>query len=126
MNKIVPFKSIGSLLLGVPKAQIDSILGFVNGQQGGYAPVGVEVAKYRDGTIVEYLHGLSAFIGVLAISQPFHNGFSFSGCDRESVEGYLKKVDGILYSDYSMLVSGSLGITFYFEDDILMQVGIVS
>jgi hypothetical protein len=128
MNKIVPFKSIGSLLLGVPKTQIDGILGFVNGKQGKYGPPGVEVAKYRDGITVEYLHGLSAFIGIgiLASSQPYHNDFGFSGCDRKRVEWYFKKVDGILYSDYSMLVSGSLGITCYFEDDILMEVGVVS
>ncbi len=128
MSKIVPFNSIGSLLLGVPKAKIDGILGFVNGKQGKCGPPLVEVAKYRDGITVEYLHGLSAFIGVgiLASSQPYHNDFGFGGCDRNSVEGHFRKVGGILYSDYSMLVSGSLGITCYFEDDILMEVGVVS
>jgi hypothetical protein len=113
MNEIVPFQSIGRLSLGVPKTQIDGILGFVKGEEGGYVPEGVVVAKYKDGTIVEYLDGLSVFIGVLAQSQPTCKDFNFCGSDRERVEIYFKKAEGLLYYDFSMLVSGAFGITCY-------------
>jgi len=125
MFTVIPFKSIGPYIFGVSSLQIESIEGEV---AYGQSTNDSQLTSVKHLTVnIDYKDGVSVFIGL-----PTYNGAMLENVlikDQSLLDIYniLNQKTTTFYSDGgSLIIAKDIGVTCYFEDEKIREIGIVS
>ncbi|HWI93255.1 MAG TPA: hypothetical protein VNT20_18380 [Flavisolibacter sp.] len=123
MYLIKPYNSIGDFELGTSRVIIESRLGETRIDKNPFSEQ-IQIARYPLGLTIEYKDAKACFIGAIIELKPVLHDFSFENRSLQDILNYFRQFPGVIYTDSSVYVSEYLGITTYFEDSKLLEVGI--